>query len=250
MGPGCQPPVRLDGLASRIAMQHQCASTVLAMTSVRNTEQAVSATTTAHAGSGHRVEPNRLGRRRDDTRDDDILDAALDVLAEAGYSGMTVDMVAIRAKAGKATVYRRWRSKADLVLDAVGRMKHRQVDFAHLPDTGTLRGDLLALFKPQSSAEGERKIRIMAGLASLLAQQQSLADAANAVIVEPWAQAHYALMQRALDRGEIPRTSAAVDGGVSRACATQTLRQGISLIPGGWGRAPCARDWCTADQPT
>ncbi len=170
-------------------------------------KQPASAKSAIIANPIRRLEPKRLGRRRDDTRDDDILDAALDVLAEAGYGGMTMDMVAIRAKAGKATVYRRWRSKADLILDAVGRMKRRQVDFAHLPDTGTLRGDLLALFKPQSSAEGERKIRIMAGLASLLAQQQSLADAANAVMVEPWAQAHYALMQRALDRGEIPRTS-------------------------------------------
>jgi AcrR family transcriptional regulator len=194
-------------MESRLALQHECTGIVLAMTTVRSTLQSSTAPNAAHASQEHRLEPKRLGRRRDDTRDDDILDAALDVLAEAGYSGMTVDMVAIRAKAGKATVYRRWRSKAELVLDAVGRMKRRQVDFAHLPDTGTLRGDLLALFKPQSSAEGERKIRIMAGLASLLAQQQSLADAANAVMVEPWAQAHYALMQRALDRGEISRTS-------------------------------------------
>ena len=50
------------------------------------------------------VEPKpRLGRKRDHTRDPEILDAALDVLAETGYDGMTIDMVAARAKAGKAT---------------------------------------------------------------------------------------------------------------------------------------------------
>ncbi|GAA4055021.1 hypothetical protein GCM10023063_49420 [Arthrobacter methylotrophus] len=47
----------------------------------------------------------RLGRKRDHTRDNDILEAALDVLAETGYDGMTIDMVATRAKAGKATLY-------------------------------------------------------------------------------------------------------------------------------------------------
>jgi AcrR family transcriptional regulator len=48
--------------------------------------------------------------------------AAIDVLAEVGYERMTVDMVAARAKAGKAPLYRRWPSKADLVLDAVSCM--------------------------------------------------------------------------------------------------------------------------------
>jgi AcrR family transcriptional regulator len=96
-------------------------------------------------------------------------------------------MIAMRAKAGKATIYRRWPSKAGLVLDAVTRMKRPQVDLDNLPDTGTLRGDLLALFKPQSIEEGERKLRVMAGFASMLSQDREFADAGNAAIVEPWA---------------------------------------------------------------
>lgn len=150
----------------------------------------------------------KLGRKRDHTRNAEILDAAFDVLAETGYERMTMDMVAVRAKAGKATVYRRWSSKAELVLDAVVRMKRSQVDLDRLPDTGTLRGDLLALFKPHSIKEGERKLKAMAGLASMLSQHPTLAEAGNAAIVEPWATAHRALMQRAVDRGEI---SAAAD---------------------------------------
>ena len=70
----------------------------------------------------------RLGRKRDHTRDPEILDAALDVLAETGYDGMTIDMVAARAKAGKATLYRRWSSKTELVLDAVACMKSSDLD--------------------------------------------------------------------------------------------------------------------------
>jgi len=148
--------------------------------------------------------PARLGRKRDHTRDPEILDAALEVLAEVGYDGMTMDMVAVRAKAGKATLYRRWPSKAELVLDAVVRMKRGQVDLDRLPDTGTLRGDLIAIIKPQSIEEAERKLKVMAGLASMLAHDRGLAEAVNAAIVEPWADAHRMFIQRAVDRGEIP----------------------------------------------
>jgi AcrR family transcriptional regulator len=153
-------------------------------------------------------EPTRqLGRKRDHTRNGDILDAAIEVLAEVGYDRMTMDMVAMRAKAGKATIYRRWPSKARLVLDAVTRMKRGQVDLDNLPDTGTLRGDLLALFKPQSIEEGERKLRVMAGFASMLSQDRELADAGNAAIVEPWAAAHRTLIGRAIERGEVVATA-------------------------------------------
>jgi AcrR family transcriptional regulator len=144
-----------------------------------------------------------LGRKRDPTRDADILDATLDVLAEVGYGRLTMDMVAARAAAGKATIYRRWSSKEELILDAVAHMKRSQVDLDHLPDTGTLRGDLLGLFKPQSIEEGEHRLKVMAGLASMLSDHQGLAEAVNAAIVDPWAAAHLVMMQRAVDRGEI-----------------------------------------------
>jgi AcrR family transcriptional regulator len=145
----------------------------------------------------------RRGRKRDLSRDAVILEAALDVLADAGFDGMTMDMVAVRAKAGKATVYRRWQSKAALVVEAVAHLKRTQVDFAGLPDTGTLRGDLLALFNPQPMEDSERKLRVMAGLASVLSQHPEFAEAGDRAIVEPWADAHLALMQRAADRGEL-----------------------------------------------
>ena len=149
------------------------------------------------------VEPAQLGRKRDHSRDVKILEVTLDVLAEVGAVGLTMDTVAARAGAGKATIYRRWTSKTELVIDAVAHMKRNQVDLGHLPDTGTIRGDLLGLFKLQSIEEGDRKLKIMTGLASLLAQDQVLADAANAAVVQPWVEAHLALMRRAVERGEI-----------------------------------------------
>src|SRR5689334_21879509 len=81
---------------------------------------------------GGRPVHRRPGRKPDPGRDAEILDAALQVLAEVGYAGMTMAAVAARAKAGKGTFYRRWPSKADLVLDAVGHLKRSQADLDRL----------------------------------------------------------------------------------------------------------------------
>ncbi|ARC56496.1 putative HTH-type transcriptional regulator [Frondihabitans sp. 762G35] len=146
---------------------------------------------------------SRLGRKRDHTRDPEILQCTLEVLAETGYDGMTIEMVAARAKAGKATLYRRWASKGELVLDAVACMKKGDFDEANLPDTGTLRGDLVAMIRPPSLEEAEKKLRVMAGLMAMLSQAPELADAANRAIVEPRAAINRMFFRRAIERGEI-----------------------------------------------
>jgi AcrR family transcriptional regulator len=147
--------------------------------------------------------PRKLGRRRDHTRDAEILDAALEVLAETGYDGMTIDMVATRAKAGKATVYRRWSSKGELVVEAIACMKKNDLDLDHLPDTGTLRGDLVAMIRPHAIQDGEKKLQVMAGITSMLARDPDLVDAVTAAIVEPRASINRLFMRRAIERGEI-----------------------------------------------
>ncbi|MCC2033036.1 TetR/AcrR family transcriptional regulator [Microbacterium allomyrinae] len=145
----------------------------------------------------------RLGRKRDHTRDPEILEAALDVLAETGYDGMTIDMVAARAKAGKATLYRRWSSKPELVLDAVACMKSKDLDLTGPPDTGTLRGDLVAMVKSPTIRESERKLKVMAGIVSMIARDPELAAAAQEALVEPRAAANRIIFRRAIARGEI-----------------------------------------------
>jgi AcrR family transcriptional regulator len=145
----------------------------------------------------------KLGRRRDPAKDQKILDAAVEVLAETGFDGMTIDMVASRAGAGKATVYRRWASKNELVLDAVACMKKGDLDTLQIPDTGSLRGDLVAMIRPPSINDAERKLKVMAGLASMLSSAPELADAANEAIVEPRARINRMLLNRAIERGEI-----------------------------------------------
>ncbi|MGT2427086.1 TetR/AcrR family transcriptional regulator [Amnibacterium kyonggiense] len=146
---------------------------------------------------------HRLGRKRDHTRDPEILDAALDVLAETGYDAMSMDLVAARAKAGKATLYRRWPSKADLVLDAVSCMKQAQSRIEDLPDTGTLRGDFIAMIRPHSMEDAERRMRVMGAVVSMLSRDPDLADAVNEAITEPRARLNRVLIERAIARGEV-----------------------------------------------
>ena len=112
-------------------------------------------------------------------------------------------MVAARAKAGKATLYRRWPSKAELVIEAVTCMKRDELRMEDLPDTGTLRGDLIAMLRPHSIEDVERKLQVMGGLVSMLSRDPQLADTVNKAITEPRAAVNRFLMQRAIDRGEI-----------------------------------------------
>ena len=87
------------------------------------------------------VEGRRPGRPRDVRADRAILEATLDLVGETGLAGLTVDAVAARAGVGKATIYRRWASKEALVLHAWQECVAR----TPMPDTGSLRGDLVTL---------------------------------------------------------------------------------------------------------
>ena len=144
------------------------------------------------------------GRKRDNSLDPKILDAALEVLAEQGYDGMTMDAVASRASAGKATVYRRWPSKAHLVHDAIVWMGQQDVDLEALPDTGSLRGDIVSLIRTSLYEEGERRIKVIAAFTSMLRSDNTgLGQAAYAACVAPWVTAYRVALERAIARGEI-----------------------------------------------
>ncbi|MBR8744668.1 TetR/AcrR family transcriptional regulator [Nocardiopsis sp. MG754419] len=92
----------------------------------------------------HRTRP----RRRGDALLTAIYEATIAELDEHGYSELTMERVAERAQAGKASLYRRWNTRAALVMDAV---HHLLPDPERSPDTGTLRGDLLEVLR-QSAA--------------------------------------------------------------------------------------------------
>lgn len=148
--------------------------------------------------------PIRVGRKRDHTRDAAILDAALAVLAKSGYDGMTIDMVAARAGAARATVYRRWATKVDLVLAAVARLSEADADLDQLPDTGTFRGDVVAMFVPDAPGAQQLRLQVMTALLSMSKTDKRLAEAAIRAGVGPWIEANRVLMQRAIGRREFP----------------------------------------------
>jgi AcrR family transcriptional regulator len=141
---------------------------------------------------------SRPGRARDASRDEALRQAALELLAEVGYEKLTIDAVAARAGAGKATVYRRWASKADLVIDAVDHHRH-----IALPDTGSLRGDLDALAEAkQANRDRALMTRAMAGLMTALLGDADFRRAFRRAGIpgNPLA----AVFTRAIERGEIP----------------------------------------------
>jgi AcrR family transcriptional regulator len=179
--------------------------------------------------------PVRVGRKRDHARDAVILDAALAVLAESGYDGMTIDMVAARAGAARATVYRRWATKEDLVLAAVARLSEADAGLGQLPDTGTFRGDAIAMFVPDAAGEQQLRLQVMTALLLLSKAGKRLAEAATRAGVGPWIEANRVLMQRAIDRGEFPPADITTLAGVipmmciSRAVQHEPITREFSL---------------------
>ena len=145
------------------------------------------------------------GRPRSEAADRAILRAATDLLAERGLAGMSMEEVAARAGVGKATVYRRWRSRGALALDAF--MAEFQA-LQPLPDTGTLRDDLLAALRAWVRAVTRTPAgRILAGLIAAAQEDPELAAAWRARVLEPMRAQHRIMLRRAIERGEIPAST-------------------------------------------
>src|SRR6476660_7423153 len=89
------------------------------------------------------------------------LDATVAVVAELGYDRLTMDAVATAAKASKATLYRRWSTKAELVVDAISRAKG--CPMPEDVDTGSLRGDLVSMACGDGGFTDEMPMSVVAG---------------------------------------------------------------------------------------
>jgi AcrR family transcriptional regulator len=140
------------------------------------------------------------GRHLDASRDDALRDAALTLLAEIGYDRLTVDKIAASAGAGKATIYRRWSGKAELVVDALMSQKEEFV----VTDTGNLRSDLTALALQASAAKKHPlDSQMMIGLVSALPHDPELRDVFYERLVNPHLATLKMIFERAVARGEI-----------------------------------------------
>lgn len=140
------------------------------------------------------------GRHLDASRDEALRAAALKLLAEIGYDRLTVDAIAACAGAGKATIYRRWSGKAELVVDALTCEKVLRPT----PNTGSLRGDLMALTQWTSRDEGKMETRVMIGLVSALPHDAELRDVFRERLVGSHVATLTEILDRAVERGEIP----------------------------------------------
>src|SRR6478736_8926985 len=141
------------------------------------------------------------GRPRSQEADRAILTATVELLAERGLAAMSIEEVAAHAGVGKTTIYRRWPSKGLLALDAfVDSFREEQP----LPDTGTLRGDLLSALHAWVRAVTQTAMGPM--LTGLIAEAQhdpELRGAWRDRVLEPMRTQHRVMLDRAIERGEI-----------------------------------------------
>jgi AcrR family transcriptional regulator len=134
-------------------------------------------------------------------RETEILEATLDLLVRVGYDRLTMDAVAAEAKAGKATLYRRWEKKSSLVVDALLRSKATlQVCAA---DTGSLREDLIAMSCGAGGLIDDRSVGVMAGVITALHRDPEFAAEFRSRVAQPKLEASRRVFERARDRGEI-----------------------------------------------
>jgi AcrR family transcriptional regulator len=139
------------------------------------------------------------GRPRDPSLDLAFREAALDLLAERGYDNVTIEAVAARAGAGKTSVYRRWSTKAELVIDALNDLR----PWGAVPDTGSLRGDLKSFCAHITEEPNGRALAAMRGLAAALPHDGELMTAFDQHFVAPRRAALRTMFERAIERGEM-----------------------------------------------
>lgn len=134
-------------------------------------------------------------------RETEILRAAVEVLCDVGYDRLTFDAVAAAARASKATLYRRWPHKRDLVVDAVGLLVGCPAE--RDPNTGSLRGDLIG----QACADGGLDDAVVsetwAALLPVIHRDTELATELHARFIAPKADAARAVLRNAQQRGEL-----------------------------------------------
>ena len=143
---------------------------------------------------------HRGGRYLDSSRDLALREAALALLAEVGYDRLTMDAVAARAGAAKTTIYRRWRDKAELVVDALNSLK----GVPEVPNTGSLRHDLCALADSIAGTEGKFGAQMTIGLVNAVAHDTELRRVFQEKFLAPRMAGFRKVFEQAVARGEMP----------------------------------------------
>ena len=180
-------------------------------------------------GTGEAAVGRRPGRPRSERADQAIIDAALSLFAESGPDGLCIERVAARAGVGKATIYRRWPGKEDLLLDAIAALK------APLPEPAgrSAREDLVTLLGAMCSETADpRRARQFALLLGEGAKYPRLMARYMETVLEPRREVIRAVLRRGIAAGEL-RPDLDVDAALFMLTGAVVARRGHeqSAIP-------------------
>ncbi len=140
------------------------------------------------------------GRPRDEELQDTIIHAALETFVEEGLDAASVEGIASRAGVGKATIYRRWHSKEDLISDAIFQC----AESVAAPDTGSTRGDLIALMsKLQNDLSCSMGGQIFPRMVGEVWDRTPLGEAFAQAVISPRRQLIFEVLSRGAARGEL-----------------------------------------------
>ena len=142
-----------------------------------------------------------MGRPREARADYAILEATRELIAECGVYEFRTEDVAARAGVGKGAIYRRFRSKDELITAAVAALVSEEIV---VPDTGSTRGDLLFLMREAVDLyRGSLASRLMPNLVSAMAQKPELARAVRESFLAGRRAALAGVLQRGVERGDL-----------------------------------------------
>ena len=148
------------------------------------------------------LETRAPGRPVNAAIDEQLLRATQDLLIEEGFERLTMDAVARRCGASKATIYRRWPGKTALVVAAAAVL----FVTPDVPDTGDLREDLLACGRAYVHREG-RTARVLAAVLTASQHDPALRDASSDALGAPYRGLFDQVLSRAVDRGTVPASA-------------------------------------------
>ena len=144
--------------------------------------------------------PRRGGRPRDPSRDEVIRAALVRLLGEVGYGGLTMDALAQEAGVGKATIYRRWRTKQDLIVDSICDLGSV---LTSPPDTGSLREDIRRFMHLLAETTRSPVGAMLRSLVPAMHHHPELRAAYRAGPLTVWRNAYAQMWARAEARGEV-----------------------------------------------
>jgi AcrR family transcriptional regulator len=136
--------------------------------------------------------------RIEGVREQEILTATRDVLADVGYDRLTMDAVAARASASKASLYRHYQTKATLVLEALRATQPQPV----AADTGNLRDDLILTYGASPGYADQFHLAVLAGVTTAIARDPDFATAFQRTILATMTDQATEIYRRACARGE------------------------------------------------